>query len=580
MLIRDTLRVVLVASILSLCFGGLVHAATFVVNDTMHTPGGSCGPTSSGYNCTFWQAILAANASPGHDDIYLFPGGTFKVPTPATLLGGVFPVGYPIISDDVTIHGQSAAVIGSPGSVAGMFFASAAVHMEIRDLTLKNAARAIHIEDELILDNVEISASGGPFIFSSPDVVYVAGDATITNTYIRNNIGTALYLPLNTGANVFIGESDFSYNDAGIHSLSGELVVEATDVHHNNGTGIYHGADTYSGALLTSISGCRISYNKNRGLELRSIASVNSSYITGNKGLYGAGALIGGSLASSTAQVDIFNSVISDNVAVYDSSIAPSGNGGGLYIDNTATRIEATTIERNSAEFDGAGIYVEGQGTPTLFSLSYSGVGNNEAGRNGGGVTIVAGQRDVSIANTSIIENTANTHGGGLYFPSSGPISSNIELVQTTIARNTAVTGSGGGIYRTGWLVDVGNSIIAENSAALAGSDSCRTISPSLPINSLGYNFIEGSPTSTVCAVSTPPLPTYDQYTGTGSTVIFAASSINAAPGAYYLPVSSGDTIDVIPAPLSTIEMWDQIFTSATVLSGPGIRDIGAYEIP
>ncbi len=177
----------------------------------------------------------------------------------------------------------------------------------------------------------------------------------------------------------------------------------------------------------------------------------------------------GGGFANVGGIVTLTNSTVSNNVA--------SALGGGIRNTGTLT-VTDSTISGNTADKIGGGIYntVIFNSSGTLI-LTNSTVSGNTTNANGGGIYNLG---TVTLTNSTISGNTANKNGGGF---SNAPNMGAATLTNSTITGNASETGSGGGIFNVFGMIELINTIVAENTAP-AGPD-C-TGSPT----SLGYNLI------------------------------------------------------------------------------------------
>lgn len=144
----------------------------------------------------------------------------------------------------------------------------------------------------------------------------------------------------------------------------------------------------------------------------------------------------GGVYSSSSKSVRIFNSNISDNRAE---------TGGGIFIREGDVFIAASNISRNQSATDGGGIRHDGGES---LRIEDSTIGDNRAGRIGGGVSVKAA---LQVLRTKVSGNTA-LFGGGL---ASG--SKRLNVIGGEISNNDAGDGLGGGI-----LVGDGGASIAD----------------------------------------------------------------------------------------------------------------------
>ena len=131
--------------------------------------------------------------------------------------------------------------------------------------------------------------------------------------------------------------------------------------------------------------------------------------------------------------------------------------GGGICIDGDGTISNAGgEIRGNTALGDaGGGVYIGGYGTIDRITIV-----SNTAWEGGGGIWMKLG----SVSNCVIAHNTSsNSWGGGVCFDGDGG------LVNCLVTDNEAY-GDGGGVY-AGWLGNVANCTIINNTAGMSGTD-------------------------------------------------------------------------------------------------------------
>jgi hypothetical protein len=163
--------------------------------------------------------------------------------------------------------------------------------------------------------------------------------------------------------------------------------------------------------------------------------TITNSYLHDNK------ASVGGAIASerafSVGTLTVTNSTISNNRADQNGG---SGYGGGIYMSGGGT-FTNTTIDSNIAVTtlfggDGGGIYAFGTGAVVVDKSTVS----NNQGRNGGGM-YEANPAALSTHNTTVSGNSASMDGGGIW------AANYLEMFNTTVAKNRAYNGTGGGVY-------------------------------------------------------------------------------------------------------------------------------------
>jgi parallel beta-helix repeat protein len=187
------------------------------------------------------------------------------------------------------------------------------------------------------------------------------------------------------------------------------------------------------------------------GIYTQSTTSINGTLIEDNTASGSGGGGIHVSTASGTATIQ--NATIKKNKAL--------DAGGGIYVATGGTvNISKSAIDQNSltAAGTGGGVYNE-----SIFNAKETSVTVNTASVNtsyGGGLYNNAGT--ATLKNVTISNNTANTGSGGIKV-AGGTVKAN----NVTIAYNSAPNSVGGGIHvnGTGALLEIGNTILSDNSA-------------------------------------------------------------------------------------------------------------------
>ncbi len=128
--------------------------------------------------------------------------------------------------------------------------------------------------------------------------------------------------------------------------------------------------------------------------------------------------------------------------------------GGGIY-NSGILFINNCTIQKNTANRHGGGIYNTADGNVTITN---SNVYNNTATNDGGGIL---NNGNLTLSNSNIYNNTAHDGGGILNY-------GNLTLTNSNIYQNTATTNNGGAIYNSGTL-NLTNSTINNNTATHGG---------------------------------------------------------------------------------------------------------------
>ena len=170
----------------------------------------------------------------------------------------------------------------------------------------------------------------------------------------------------------------------------------------------------------------------------------------------------------SLGQLHLTNSIVNQNNAYFVASTPNSlirGRGGGIYIGEGNVTLVNSSINDNSALFEGesewhgfgAGIYNNG-----IVSIVDSTLDNNrvETGK-GGGIYNVEGT--VTLVNSTVSDGYSGSQGGGIY-NSEGTV----ELLTTTLIHNRSEN-SAGGILNADGIIMLKNSTLIDNGGESGG---------------------------------------------------------------------------------------------------------------
>jgi hypothetical protein len=151
-------------------------------------------------------------------------------------------------------------------------------------------------------------------------------------------------------------------------------------------------------------------------------------------------------------------------------------SGGGISCSNSALTLANCAIFNNRA-YNGGGIALVG-GTAAMNNCTISG---NRGTNVGGGIGLIAGGPNLALTNCTLASNTG-APGAGIY-ANSGQATATIR--SCTISSNSAFISSVGGIFwASSGAVDIGNSIVAGNTASFCDPDCYGNVT------SAGYNLI------------------------------------------------------------------------------------------
>ncbi len=311
--------------------------------------------------------------------------------------------------------------------------------------------------------NDTIYSGGGVYVegtSTSPATLIMESDATISGNDSNQGKGGGVglkYATLCMIGNALIGDKDATSaatGDSGKHSNSAQ-----------SGGGVYVG----SGSKL------RLGYatpGATTGTTLNSAYGIRYNYV------YNAG---GGVLVASGSSVEIASGSIYANGTIANAAYK---NGGGIYLNETATlTMTGGTIAKNKA-YDGGGVYLYGTSSSgSSIVMSGGTIGDNSSGVNsaatttgnaysnyaaneGGGI-YASTKTTVTLNGGNISYNYSGENGGGIYAKTDTTFKAN--------AKYNGAGGSGGGIYSTGTtLTMTAGTIYGNKASATADTDEDR----------------------------------------------------------------------------------------------------------
>lgn len=553
--------------------GVSASAATFTVtttNDTQDATAGNgiCADVAGA--CSLRAAITEANALAGADIITL-PAGAYT----NTLVGidDANASGDLDITSDITINGAgSGTTIIQANATAGVaverviHFPNANVTAIFNDVTIRNGRQAtasfgggVRVNaagDNVTFNNCIITNNfsgfgGGGIIINAATASVTLNNTSVTNNSAAPSTGTTQGIGggilLNGGGTLIATNSSISNNTAsslggnalggGIDNAGGTITLTNTTVNGNfatttGATASFAGGLATTGASIANISGGSVSNN-----------TANST---------GTGAGLAGGIYNEQSTLTITNSSVSGNTA-------SSFHAGIRTLASTlaaTTNITNSTISNNSAPVEGSGVInISGGAAAAITNVTLSTInGNTSSGATsvGGGIenfNTSTGAATVNLLNSTVAENSAN-QGGGIYNDGSA---ASINLNFSTVASNTAAT-SGGGLFQdttAGGATNLRNSIVADNTAP-TGPDIFGTIT------SQGYNHVEDTTGGT-----------FTTATGdvTGSDPVLGFLNFNGGTTRNYLPGVLSPVNNTIP--IGTNGCGTTVTTSQNAVTRP-----------
>ncbi|APB32318.1 filamentous hemagglutinin family outer membrane protein [Gloeomargarita lithophora Alchichica-D10] len=483
----------------------------------------------------------------------------------------------------------------STGNVAGqiVFDAQAVQNADVKLATFTvlntNDAGADSLRQAVIGANALVGAdeikfapgtNGTPIILTTGGLlVNDAAGLTITgngqtNTIIDGNKASGVF-------NVTAGDITFDGvtirngnapgNGGGINNALGNVTLTNATVSNNTagmtGGGIFAGGTGGTVTLTNSTVSDNTANKEGGGIRANGTVTLTDSIVSGNTANGSGGgikattvtltdSIVSGNTANGSGGginsgiVTLTNSTVSENTVTV-------GNGGGIRANGTVTLTNSTVSGNVVTTRNGGGINAGGTVT-----LTNSTVSDNTANKEGGGIRA---NGTVTLTNSTVSGNTAGTKGGGILTFSTGGTIRN-----STIAFNTA--DNSGGIFRNGGTIDIGNSIVAQNTAT--------TTSPDIGSSTVGTGYINAG--NNLIGINTG----FEGTFATGTLVGTAGSPVDPLLGA--LANNGGATLThALLTGSPAINAGNNAITTVTTdqrgvgfprISG-GTVDIGAFEV-
>ena len=341
---------------------GAYEAPIHEVNSTADTDDGACTLTGAGNGCTLREAIAAANATAGAEQITFKASLTASGPTSITLLSAL-----PDLTSDMTITGPGANLLTVQRSTAGG----------------TPAFRILRIREGRTVSISDVTVANGLASFTEGGGVRNSGQLTLRRCNFYGNaagplagsgLGGAIYSEgpslvvdacnvggLGPGQANVVGASG-----GGIFAESGTFVMTGGSIVGNTGDGIATRA-------TTTLKGVSITNNTETGnggagvLVIGGATRLENCLIANNVANGGDG----GGIRSGLGTITVINSTITGNRSI--------GSGGGIYNFNGHTTVTNVTITNNRSDTDGnsSGLSDGGGVAGAVFTRNSIFVGNS-----------------------------------------------------------------------------------------------------------------------------------------------------------------------------------------------------------
>lgn len=289
----------------------------------------------------------------------------------------------------------------------------------------------------------------------------------------------------NTGAGIYIDGMDISSNQPGtINVTCNKADYRGGGIYSNNGNVTFMGNLNLTHNVANP-NNSGIAAGGGLCIEGGSL-TVNRATVQNNESRDGGGIYAGGGCKVTITEGNISGNTSPTGwgagVRVNDSEVElKNGNiqgnncthkAGGICLINSTMKITGSgTIKQNTTGEDGAGVFAQN----SEFTMNNGTISGNEAANSGAG--IFAKNSTVTVNNGTISGNKANISGGGIYFVLDQAVAKTLTFGGGEIKNNTATTGSGGGVYISGYFDDSGTVTAAKfvmNAGTVSGNEALR----------------------------------------------------------------------------------------------------------
>lgn len=323
---------------------------------------------------------------------------------------------------------------------------------------------------------------GSPPATQSGGAIQSAGDLIVDFATLSNNTvsgagasGGAIF---NAGGNTTVRDSTLQSNSAeraggAIEANAGATKILRSTLHANstgpspgNGGGFHlTGAGTVR--VINSIVASNSAANEGGGLW----NSASGSMIVRVTQIHGNTAS-GDPLDAGGGGVHNDGGVLAMSVVTIDGNSADglAGSGGGvLNVSGGTVTIANSTISNNSAQRAGGGVEANGANT-TLWNTDLLGNTTGAAPGNGGGLHLT-GTADIHVVGGEVSGNTAASEGGGLWNSAGGTMFVRNTTLNDNTASGALADNGGGALFNDGGTLTVRNASMDGNAAdGAAGS--------------------------------------------------------------------------------------------------------------
>lgn len=297
------------------------------------------------------------------------------------------------------------------------------------------------------------------------DGTYVTGNQASNagaGIHIDNNVPSIRLSAVTIQGNTGGGDG------GGVRIEGGDVLLENVLISENTSTGLRGGGIAFSGAGTLTINDSEVRDNTapdnpdgvGGGLWISGSSltvDITGALFEGNRAFRNGA----GIHAAATTTLTITETSFTDNDN-QDTAIGGSGNGGAIFASNTTLTVVESDFTLNDAGLRGGAMYVENAPSVRIVDTNIS--DNSVIASNGdGGALNLNGNTSVQIVRSTIARNSTPDGGGAIFAFAGGTI----DILNSTFSGNAS--GNVGGAINAGNTVNITNVTFAENGAASNG---------------------------------------------------------------------------------------------------------------
>lgn len=332
-------------------------------------------------------------------------------------------------------------------------------------LDAQRRGRVLYITGRISPTMEGLRMTGGYVKASGGGIYSRVADLVLINSIVTDNVSDGINWGDGLGGGMYIRDGNVILNEAQIISNSAS--------YKGGGICLWGNSVTLSGGQIShNIAKGPSGWDGGGGMFILGNATLNKVQVISNTGRANGGGLYVYLSDVTLSEVQIVdNSAPSQGGGVFiwtDSDVRLNGGeiignsagwGGGVANGGNFAQTGASTIAYNLASQVGGGVSVDGGGRATFSGAQ---IISNTAGQDGGGIFVHQSTANATLTNSVVSQNQAHRGGSGAYIKDGS-----LQLMHTTIARNSGGDGSGIHVAGADSTVALTNTILVSHTVGI-----------------------------------------------------------------------------------------------------------------